>query len=139
MGVTGLQSQLTDRAPGHTSVEQDVPGAVGRYGAPGAVLNIIPAPIGSPAVCTATVLAVASGAQSPGGWAMVLRFLSAHLIECGVGTKGLPRRTAIVVTDTFVRRAWYESQSDFMAHMQSGGLVFIGMHWNGRRWAYLKP
>lgn len=97
------------------------------------VMNVIPSPPGASQACTPWVLAVASGSRAPGGWAMVVRLLRAHLIECGVGPQGLRHRTALLVTDTFVRRAWYESYRDFWEHAQRAGLTLVVMHWNGKR------
>ena len=133
VGVQGLQELLSGRLG---KLPDDAPGP---YGLNPCVLNAIPTHAGAPQFCAPLALAVASGTQAPGGWAMVLRLLRAHLVTCGVGPNGLTDRTAILVTDTFVRRAWYESSRDVLEHMQHAGLTFVGMHWNGRRWVFFKP
>ena len=133
VGVQGLQELLSGRlaiTPGD---------ALGPYGFKPCALNVIPTHAGAPQLCAPLALAVASGTRAPGGWAMVLRLLRAHLITCGVGPGGLTGRTAILVTDTFIRRAWYESSRDVFEHMQHAGLTFVGMHWNGRRWVFFEP
>ena len=97
-------------------------------------MNVIPSPRGMPAFCCRTVLAVAHGSKPPGGLAMVLRLLREHLIHCGSGPKALHRRTAILMTDTWIDRTAYESSRDLQAHVHAAGLRLFILHWDGRSW-----
>jgi hypothetical protein len=96
--------------------------------------NVIPAPVGLPAVCLPTVVAFAHGTKAPRGLAMTMRLLREHLVRCGSGPKGLIDRAGIVVTDAWSPQAAYESGRDLAAHSAVAGLNVVAMHWDGLRW-----
>lgn len=100
---------------------------------PPPMVNVIPSNPAGKVMCCNLAIAIAHGSRGTRGLCQVMQQLRSHLICCADAQKGLSTKIVLIIYDKEDTRVFWESKRDFQAHMLRNGVMFIRLHWDGKK------